>query len=252
MGVSAVPAANRAFVTVLLELAVVYGLVLQCNRDSADNMLHAAYKKVICKAHPDKGGRKEHAQKLQAAREEWSKALKTSSPVGGRPRRQPSATASPSPTSRPGRQPWAKASPSAKSRPLRKPAAAPAPHRKQLASSSTSGSQLVAFTRQAARDEPGYLIRSLAVQLTYLKVAALSVWPRFVRFVKKRLVTWQVRYWCATMETCANGEYHFHLMLQFHASSDSRQLRQFFVDDLKAGASPTLANGFVGRSSSRV
>ena len=39
------------------------------------------------------------------------------------------------------------------------------------------------------------------------------------------------------METCANGVYHFHLMLQFHASSDSRRLQQFFFEDLKAGAS---------------
>ena len=77
------------------------------------------------------------------------------------------------------------------------------------------------------------------MQLTYLKVKSLAVWPRFVKFVKARLPVWSVRYWCATMETCADGLYHVHLMLQFHASSDKRRLEQFFFEKLRAGASTT-------------
>ena len=77
------------------------------------------------------------------------------------------------------------------------------------------------------------------MQLTYLKVASLAVWPRFVKFVKKHLSAWKVRYWCATMETCTDGGYHFHLMLQFHSSSDKRRLEQFCFEGLRAGASAT-------------
>ena len=35
--------------------------------------------------HPDKGGRKEDTERLQAAKENWEKVLKGSSPKGGRP-----------------------------------------------------------------------------------------------------------------------------------------------------------------------
>ena len=47
--------AKRAFVTVLLALAAVYGLVLNINRDSVDTELVSAFKRVARKANPDKG-----------------------------------------------------------------------------------------------------------------------------------------------------------------------------------------------------
>ena len=51
--------ATRAFVSVLLSLARTYDLCLAVNRDSAEDELLRAYKKLLLKAHPDKGGRKE-------------------------------------------------------------------------------------------------------------------------------------------------------------------------------------------------
>ena len=57
--------ATRAFVKVLLALARTYELALQVNRESSAEQLVKAYKKVLLKAHPDKGGRKEDVQKLQ-------------------------------------------------------------------------------------------------------------------------------------------------------------------------------------------
>ena len=60
-----------------------YELVLEVNRDSSPERLVKAYKKVLLKAHPDKGGRKEDVQNLQAAKEEWDKARKGAQ--GGRP-----------------------------------------------------------------------------------------------------------------------------------------------------------------------
>ena len=55
------------------------------NRDSSREPLLKGYKKVLLKVHPDKGGCKGDAQKLQTARENWDAAQKSSSPKAGRP-----------------------------------------------------------------------------------------------------------------------------------------------------------------------
>ena len=80
--------ATRAFVKVLLALARTYELALQVNRESSPEQLVKAYKKVLLKVHPDKGGRKEDVQKLQEAKETWEKARKAKEPrpQGGRPK----------------------------------------------------------------------------------------------------------------------------------------------------------------------
>lgn len=82
---SKVAVATRAFVAVLLLLARRYKLVLEANRDSSVEQLTKAYRRVVLKAHPDKGGRKVDAQTLQAAKETWDKARKGSEAKGGRP-----------------------------------------------------------------------------------------------------------------------------------------------------------------------
>ena len=82
---SRVQVATRAFVVVLLSLARLYELVLDVNRESAVEQVIKAYRKVLLKAHPDKGGRKQDAQTLQAAKETWDKARKGSTAQGGRP-----------------------------------------------------------------------------------------------------------------------------------------------------------------------
>ena len=58
MAASTVLVAKRALVRLLLRLAVAYHVVISVNRDSEDRLVTAAYKKVILKAHPDKGGSK--------------------------------------------------------------------------------------------------------------------------------------------------------------------------------------------------
>ncbi len=63
--------AKRAFVTLLLSLARAYRVVVEVNRDSEDAVVHTAYRKVLLKVHPDKGGTDADAQRLQRAREEW-------------------------------------------------------------------------------------------------------------------------------------------------------------------------------------
>ena len=47
---------------------------LPLKRDSPDKIVIDRFRKVARKAHPDKGGSKEDAQKLNAAREAWEKA----------------------------------------------------------------------------------------------------------------------------------------------------------------------------------
>ena len=67
MPASKLAAATRAFVSVLLALARAYDLALQVNRDSARDAILRAYRKVLLKVHPDKGGSHADTLRLQAA-----------------------------------------------------------------------------------------------------------------------------------------------------------------------------------------
>ena len=58
MPCSALARTKRAFVAVLLSIARTYSLTLKTNRDSEDNELLQAYRRLVKKAHPDKGGDK--------------------------------------------------------------------------------------------------------------------------------------------------------------------------------------------------
>ena len=53
--------AKRAFVALLLSLARVYKLALEVNRESDEACIQRAYRRVVLKAHPDKGGTKAQA-----------------------------------------------------------------------------------------------------------------------------------------------------------------------------------------------
>ena len=64
------PAARfkRALVTLLLELARVYGLTMSLNRDSADDVVKKNFRKIMLRAHPDKAnGSEATAKRLNAA-----------------------------------------------------------------------------------------------------------------------------------------------------------------------------------------
>jgi hypothetical protein len=75
---SSLHVATRALASVLLVLARSYLVVLEVNRDSPPEQVLKAYRKVLLKVHPDKGGKKADAQKLQEAKEAWDKARKGS------------------------------------------------------------------------------------------------------------------------------------------------------------------------------
>jgi len=82
MVASAYERAKRAFVSLLLSLARSYGLVLDLCRDSDDLVVQRAYRRVLLKVHPDKGGTKRDAQRVQEARETWEEARKAPRQAG--------------------------------------------------------------------------------------------------------------------------------------------------------------------------
>ena len=82
----AVDLAKRAFIKVLLQLAVTYAVKLSLSRDSPDDAVNAAYRKVSLKVHPDKGGTDDQQTALNAAREAWETA-KVAAPGKGKKRK---------------------------------------------------------------------------------------------------------------------------------------------------------------------
>ena len=88
MPASPLQAAKRAFVSVLLFVARYYGLALPVTRDTTDDALLSAFKKVALKAHPDKGGSHDHAQRLNDARSKWLEARAASKPSAQDPKHQ--------------------------------------------------------------------------------------------------------------------------------------------------------------------
>ena len=79
---SAIQAAKRALVKVLVALGTAYNVPARVNRDSADSAVTAAYKKLVLKVHLDKRGTTDEFQKLQDAKQKWDAARQTSAPRG--------------------------------------------------------------------------------------------------------------------------------------------------------------------------
>jgi len=65
----AVQVARRTLVSVLRSLGRAYRVSVTVTRDSPDAAVTAAYRRILLKIHPDKGGRVEDAQQLQGAKD---------------------------------------------------------------------------------------------------------------------------------------------------------------------------------------
>ena len=82
MPISTLQRAKRALVSILLRLASFYGVRPDLDREAADDSVLKAYKRVVLKAHPDKGGHTTKFQSLQAAKETWDNARQQGRPAG--------------------------------------------------------------------------------------------------------------------------------------------------------------------------
>ncbi len=77
---------KRVFASILLALARRYHVLLaDVNRDSSEEVLDKAYRRVILKCHPDKGGSGADQARLNDARDRWKGAGK-SAKAPGRPK----------------------------------------------------------------------------------------------------------------------------------------------------------------------
>ena len=186
MAASLVQLAKRALVSVLLVLAEQYGVCLQISRNSSDGRVESAFRSVVKKVRPDKGGNVADMQRLQKAMEEWRSAKAKSARLGGRPAKTAVA-------------------------PLRE--------------------------GEEKKRRP-YKILSSAVWLTYHGVE-VDAWQAFVSFVKDHLVEWGVAKWCASMERCESGKPHMHLMVQFFAARQDREVGAFSFHGARPNASST-------------
>ena len=79
---------KRAFVKVLKELIRTYGVQLEVSRDTPDDAIKRAYKRLSLKVHPDHGGKSEDQQRLNDSCIAWQDAVEQERPRG-RPATRP-------------------------------------------------------------------------------------------------------------------------------------------------------------------
>ena len=175
---SALLLAKRALVVVIRSLAVAYGVVVSCTRDSTDQQVLASFRKVVLRVHPDRGGNTADQQKLNDARANWESAKKAKA-TAGRPkaRKQSSSNGQPDGI--------------------------------MLAFATDHGG--------ADRSNFRVRSQAALLTYMGFK-AGLAQWERFCDFVRMSLKRWGVQHWCATLESTRKGKNHVHLMLQFRGS----------------------------------
>ena len=180
---SSVLLAKRAFVSLLVRLAHAYTVVVAINRDASDAKVLAAFRKVVVKVHPDKGGTLEESQALLRAKEDWDKARSPGArSKGGRPRE--------------------------------------AHNEEGRKSRRTVPEKLGVGMSDPEEGRKQYRIQSVFVLLTYHNFVDVSQWRRFTDHVVQNKRQWSWKHWCATLETTKTGKLHVHLALQFTKQVD--------------------------------
>ena len=72
-----------------MQSVVAYNVVVSVNRDADNTKVTAAFRKIVLKVHPGKGGKWEDSQALQSAKSAWDKAQRdatSNKKKGGRPK----------------------------------------------------------------------------------------------------------------------------------------------------------------------
>ena len=221
---SPVQIAKRAFVKLLLTLSATYSIVLDLNRDSTDDDVSRAFRSIVKRCHPDKGGNAQDTQRLNHAEDEWEQA-KGRKGQPGRPQKEPRGAGG-----RQGQQPTGKGA--------------------RQANGDNEGPRELADPDEARRT---FRIQALGCMLTFNGIRDLEQWRRFVTFAAAKQKTWGVQYWCATLERCeASGHLHIHLHVQFHSAKD-RTSHPFAFEGIRPRADPKdLLGEGLGRRNAQV
>ena len=86
MVASALQVSKRALLATMRAVAVTFGVVLTCNRDSPDRDVLTNFRKLALRAHPHKpGGSAEQQKRLNEARASWE-AARAQTRTAGRPK----------------------------------------------------------------------------------------------------------------------------------------------------------------------
>jgi len=181
--------AKRALVKLLLQLALAYNVVVSINRDADNAKVTAAFRKIVLKVHPDKGGKLEDSQALQSAKSVWDKAQRdaaSNKKKGGRPKEAHNQGGRKAP--------------------------------KQ------TGETIATDLADPAQTKKQYRIQSYFVLLTYHGFADLDEWRRFCDHVAENLGPWGVKHWCATLEATKKGKLHVHCALQLQSESTRTEM----------------------------
>ena len=91
--VSGIDLAERALVSLLSRLAVLYSVVVGVTRETSDAKVRRAYRKLSKKCHPDRSGKREHQQSLNSGCSAWEDAHRIAKDrASTKSRRQEAAT----------------------------------------------------------------------------------------------------------------------------------------------------------------
>ena len=243
MGTSSRQEALRKFASVLRAVAKTVNASLPHERLSRCNEKEVleAYKALLKKAHPDKGGTAEAFRTLFEAKAAWDAAQHGA----GRPGRDAGRAKSEPPTSSPPAH-----SQDSRKRPapppgqptFKRPAAARSDPTEALVSlQSTTAAGMCVFCHDGDTTPPeGFVIQSKGVMLTYNGTALQNphTWADFQAWVLAHKKEWHVLYHSATKEKCRNGRDHLHLMLQFHMQVKMPSTA-FMFNGVKPNATPS-------------
>jgi hypothetical protein len=237
--------ALRQFACVIKAVAKTVNATLPHERLSrcGEKEVLEAYKALLKKAHPDKGGTAEAFRTLFEAKAAWDVAATRD---GGRPGRNAgSADSEPPATSPPPARPRdsrKRPAPPPVQPTFKRPAAARSdPTRALMTLESTTPAGMCVFCHDGETSPPeGFMIQSKGVMLTYNGTALQSsnTWADFQAWVLAHKKEWHVLYHSATKEKCRNGRDHLHLMLQFHREVKMPS-KAFMFNGVKPNATPS-------------
>ena len=185
------------------------------------------HRRLLLKAHPDKGGTADDFRTAQAAKTTLVAALQAQPAPG---LATPADQGAP-PKARARKRPAAP-TPTAGTRPQRSRAPT------SLVELHQEMCSFCAETSGAPARE--FRIQSNGVLLTYngAQLALEGTWPAFKMWVESNKTGWKVLYYSITMELCRQGRPHLHFMVQFRDQVDCSS-RKFAFKGILPNARPT-------------